>query len=92
MRHAGSQVSRVACRLFLTNREFRKQLGNVEPVVLWVNMESEAEVDAVFAEWKAAGPKVVAAPEDKAWKLREFLVADVDGNLIRVFYDFHADV
>jgi len=27
----------------------------------------------------------------KPWKLREFTAADLDGNLIRVFYDFRRD-
>jgi hypothetical protein len=31
---------------------------------------------------------LVAAPEDKPWGLHEFTVADIDGNLFRVFYDF----
>jgi hypothetical protein len=30
----------------------------------------------------------VSEPEDKPWRLREFTTADLDGNRIRVFYDF----
>jgi len=29
--------------------------------------------------------------ESKPWKLREFTVSDLDGNLFRVFYDFRGD-
>jgi len=50
------------------------------------------EVDQLFARWKAAHAKIVSEPEDKPWRLREFVAADVDGNLIRVFYDFRRDV
>jgi len=84
-------ISRGNCRLFLTNRSFRASHGNVGPVLFWLNLKNKAEVDKLFAEWKAAGVKIVSELEDKAWKLREFMAADLDGNLIRVFYDFRAD-
>jgi len=57
--------------------------------VFWLNLSSRAEVDELFAEWKAANAKIVCEPEDKPWKLREFTAVDLDGNLIRVFYDFN---
>ena len=50
------------------------------------------EVDQLFAEWRAAGARIVSGPEDKPWKLREFMASDLDGNLIRVFYDFRLDL
>jgi predicted lactoylglutathione lyase len=84
-------ISRGNCRLFLTNRSFRESYGNVGPVLFWLNLESRAEVDELFAQWKAAQAKILSAPEDKPWKLREFLAADLDDNLIRVFYDFRRD-
>ena len=85
-------VSRGNCRLFITNRAFREPHGNVGAVLFWLNLDSKAEVDKLFAEWKAAQAKIVSEPEDKPWKLREFMAADLDGNLIRVFYDFRRDV
>ena len=84
-------ISREDCRLFLTNGSFREQFGNAAPILIWINLNSKAEVDALFAGWQAAKAKIVSEPADKAWKLREFVAADVDGNLIRVFYDFHWD-
>jgi hypothetical protein len=60
--------------------------------VFWLNLNSKAEVDELFAEWKAANAHIVSEPEDKPWLLREFFAADLDGNLIRVFYDFRRDV
>jgi len=84
-------ISRGACRLFITNRSHRKSFGNKRPVVIWLNVESKAEVDDVFAEWKAAKATIESEPEDTPWKLREFVAADLDGNLIRVFYDFRSD-
>ncbi len=84
-------VSRKGCRLFLTSGCFREQFGNAAPVLIWINLNSKAEVDALFAEWQAAKAKIVSEPQDKPWKLHEFVTADVDGNLIRVFYDFRLD-
>lgn len=55
------------------------------PVLFLLNLDSKAEVNELFAPWKAAQAKVVSEPEDKPWKLREFTAADLDGNLIRVF-------
>jgi uncharacterized glyoxalase superfamily protein PhnB len=66
--------------------------GNTGPVLFWLNLDSKAEVDELFAQWKAAQAKIRSEPEDKPWKLREFMAADLDGNLIRVFYDFRGDV
>lgn len=81
-------VSRGDCRLFITNRSFRQHYGNTGPILFWLNLDSKAEVDILFAEWKGAEAKIVCEPEDKPWMLREFMAADLDGNLIRVFYDF----
>jgi uncharacterized glyoxalase superfamily protein PhnB len=81
-------ISRGICRLFLTNRAFREPHGNTGPLVFWLNLGSRAEVDELFGAWKAGNAKIVSEPEDKPWKLREFTAADLDGNRIRVFYDF----
>lgn len=85
-------VSRGNCRLFITNRRFRESYGNAGPNLIWLNLESKAEVDNLFTEWKAAHAKLLSEPEDKPWKLREFTAADLDQNLIRVFYDFRRDL
>ena len=85
-------VSRGNCRLFITNGRFRESRGNTSPILIWLNLESKAEVDNLFAEWKAAQARIVSEPEDKPWKLREFIAADFDDNLIRVFYDFRRDL
>lgn len=84
-------ISRGNCRLFITSRSFRESYGNRGPILFWLNLDSKAEVDELFAQWKATQAKIVSEPEDKPWKLREFMAADLDGNLIRVFYDFRWD-
>ena len=60
--------------------------------MVWLNRESRQEVDELFHRWRAAGAKIVAEPEDKPWHLREFTVADLDGNQLRVFYDFSQEL
>ena len=84
-------ISRGNCRLFITNRAFREGHGNVGPTLIWLNLNSKVEVDELFAEWTVAQSRIVSEPEDKQWKLHEFTATDLDGNLIRVFYDFGRD-
>ena len=79
------------CRLFLTNGRFREGYGNTGRVVIWLNLNSKKDVDDLHETWCRCGARIVSAPESKPWKLHEFTVADLDGNLIRVFYDFRGD-
>ena len=85
-------ISRGDCRLFITNPGFRASNGNTSPILLWLNLQSKAAVDDLHGSWTATQAKIVSKPQDKLWKLREFIAADLDGNLIRVFYDFSRDV
>jgi uncharacterized glyoxalase superfamily protein PhnB len=82
-------IARGECRLFLTNAAFRESYGNSgPPIMIWLNLESKAEVDELYERWRAAGARLLSEPEDKPWHLREFRAADLDGNQLRVFYDF----
>ena len=81
-------ISRGQCRLFLTNRAFREPHGNAAPVVIWLNLGSNREVDQLHDGWRSRGARIVSPPESKPWKLHEFTAADLDGNLLRVFHDF----
>jgi catechol 2,3-dioxygenase-like lactoylglutathione lyase family enzyme len=84
-------VSQGHCRMFLTNPSFRAAHGLKGPVIVWLNLDSRRDVDEQFERWKGNGATIVEAVEDKPWKLREFTVADPDGNQLRVFYDFSRD-
>ena len=82
-------ISQGDCRMFLTNAPFRGVDGPTSPVVIWLNLNSKQDVDELFERWKHAGARIIEAVEDKPWNLREFRIADLDGNQLRVFYDFN---
>jgi len=82
-------ISQGSCRLFLADRAFReRRYGNVAPVLVWLNLSSRLQVDDLHDQWARSGAQIISPPEAKPWKLYEFTAADVDGNLLRVFYDF----
>jgi uncharacterized glyoxalase superfamily protein PhnB len=81
-------ISKGNCRMFLADREYRKEYGNVGPASTWLNLESKEEVDELYRAWSASRARLTSAPESKPWGLHEFTAADLDGNMFRVFYDF----
>ena len=84
-------ISKGQCRMFLTDRDFRKEHGNAPPVMIWINLNSKDEVDELYEIWSAAEARIISPPASKPWKLHEFTASDLDGNLFRVFYDFSRD-
>ena len=74
--------------MFLTNPSFREHYGNTGPVLIWLNLDSNEAVDELYQLWRANQAKIISLPESKPWGLHEFIAADLDGNMIRVFYDF----
>ena len=82
-------VSRGDTRMFMSNEAFRAPLGVRGPILLWLNLEGRAEIDALHAEWAAAGARLSGPPgPNPGAKLYEFLAEDLDGNYLRVFYDY----
>ncbi len=82
-------LSRGDTRVFMTTPASRSHEEFQAPIVLWLNLSSRAEIDTLHGEWVAAGAIITAPPEAKPYKLYEFFAQDVDGNVFRVFYDFH---
>jgi len=80
-------ISRDQCRMFLAGPGFRAARGNAAPVLTWLNLESNAEVEALHRAWQTGGAILLSDPESKPWGLHEFTAADPDGNLFRVFHD-----
>jgi uncharacterized glyoxalase superfamily protein PhnB len=85
-------ISQGNCRMFLTNAQFREPRGTAGAVTIWLNLDSKHEVDELYRRWREAGARILAEPEDKPWHLREFRVGDLDGNQLRVFYDFSSEL
>lgn len=84
-------ISKGQCRMFLTDADFRSHHGNAAPVLVWLNLDNNEEVEELYQVWNSGGAKIISPPESKPWKLHEFTVSDLDGNLFRVFYDFSKD-
>jgi uncharacterized glyoxalase superfamily protein PhnB len=85
-------ISQGDCRMFLADAAFRQPHGNNAPVVVWLNLESRQQVDELYHRWRKAGARILSEPEDKPWNLREFTATDLDGNQLRVFYDFTSEL
>jgi uncharacterized glyoxalase superfamily protein PhnB len=81
-------ISQGDCRIFLTNASFRETYGTSGPATIWLNLPSRDQVDELYRRWRDSGAKILAEPQDKPWRLREFTAEDLDGNRLRVFHDF----
>jgi uncharacterized glyoxalase superfamily protein PhnB len=82
-------ISQGRSSLFLTDKTIREYFGNEAPVVVWLNLDSKSEVDALHEKWKGRGARIAHPPESKSWsRLHEFVAMDLDGNIIRAFYNF----
>ena len=56
--------------------------------LIWLNLDNKQEVNELYESWAANGALIVSEPESKPWNLHEFTARDLDGNCLRVFYDF----
>jgi predicted lactoylglutathione lyase len=81
-------ISRGDSRLFLADAGYRAALGNRGPALLWINLSNREEVDALHAQWRERGARITSPPTAQPWQLYEFFAEDIDGNTLRIFYDF----
>lgn len=81
-------VSRGDSRLFLADAGYRAARGNRGPILLWINLSGREEVDALHAQWLETNARITSPPTAQPWQLYEFFAEDIDGNILRIFYDF----
>ena len=65
-------ISKGNCRMFLANSDYRKECGNVGPVLIWLNLKSKDEVNDLYRLWSSSKAKLISEPESKPWGLHEF--------------------
>jgi len=63
---------------------FRKRELPFEPAIHWVYAE---DLDKTYQELQASGARIVEPLETKPWGLRQFTVADLDGNRFHFHHD-----
>ncbi|MCA9257992.1 MAG: VOC family protein [Planctomycetales bacterium] len=51
---------------------------------LHLDVDSAAQLDALYAEWKQRGARIVEPPEVRPWGMYEMRVEDLDRHLLRV--------
>jgi uncharacterized glyoxalase superfamily protein PhnB len=83
-------ISKDDARVFLRRRNPEEAKQHYS-VLIWLNMDSSAEVDELYAEWKERGVRIVAELRTAPYNLREFTAQDPDGNRFRVFHDMAGD-
>src|SRR5262245_64969657 len=53
-------ISQGHCRMFLTNRAFREHNANNPPVLIWLNLNSNEEVNELHDQWCKTRAKIVS--------------------------------
>jgi predicted lactoylglutathione lyase len=81
-----SGISRDDARIFLRKRT-AAEVDDGYSVLIWLNLNSVAEVDRLYDEWTRNGVPIMHDLETSDYSLRQFVARDADGNLIRVFHD-----
>lgn len=79
-------ISRDAARIFLRRRTPQEDRDRYS-VLIWLNLDSTAEVDQLHEEWTTRGVAIVEALHTTSYNLRQFIAQDIDGNRFRVFHD-----
>ena len=51
---------------------------------MYLNLASVEDLAALYQEYQAHAAKIIEPPTDKPWPMREMLIEDVDGHILRI--------
>ena len=74
-----AEVSRGACEIMLA-----QQAQGAPGMWLHIDVDTRAELEALYHEYQHSGARIVEPPEDRPWGRREMRVQDLDGHTFRV--------
>ncbi len=59
------------------------------PVWVYLDLGSKSDLSALYQEYQISGARIKEAPTDKEWDMREMLVEDLDGHILRIGAQLH---
>jgi len=51
---------------------------------MYLNLASLDDLATLYQEYRAKAVRIIEAPTDKSWAMREMLIEDVDGHTLRI--------
>jgi len=51
---------------------------------IYLHLVSLDDLDALYQEYRTKAVKIIEPPIDKSWAMREMLIEDVDGHILRI--------
>jgi len=51
---------------------------------MYLNLASLENLTALYQEYQAHATKIIEPPTDKPWAMREMLIEDIDGHILRI--------
>lgn len=51
---------------------------------MYLNVASLEDLAALYHEYQAKAARIIEPPTDKPWAMREMLIEDVDGHILRI--------
>ena len=51
---------------------------------MYLDLASTSDLEALYQEYQSRAVKIVEPPTDKSWEMREMLIEDLDGHILRI--------